>query len=990
MRIVNSLGVVLCLLVSWTHLSAQSCINVSTGYDEDDGLVIDAGVEDDDYTVDMLDGSLGGPLAFVVEEDGFPVPPWFANSDTSKWIGFNVPDSNNSPGTYLYEIRIDLPAAIDASKAVLIGEWGTDDGGPGVHINETFVPTASAGFGALATFPTGTGLGLFVTGENILRFEVQNGGEAANPTGLRVDACVGVPVVIDRPFDLSTGFDEASKILIANGAPDDDYRVTGPNGSGINDVAATAAPEPLPIPTWLVNSINSRWVGLAAADSSGIPGTYRYRVSVVLPVTFEAARGILSGGVSADDTIDDVLVNGLSTGFTAADPTKLTLFPVDAGQGLFRTGANSIEFVVSNFEAGSTGLRVDAEVLLGPEIPEPAVTVFSLDTGRDDATGLTIENGLLDDNFVVRGPPGSGVGPALAAIVTDTVFPIPPWVPTTDLSKWIGPQADSNGPAGIYAYAVTVNVPAGVDPEEARLVGRWATDDSGVDILINDTSTGIGNNGGFAGYTAFPPDAGKGLFQAGDNVVTFLVSNGGGPTGLRVEAVVGVEDPRIGDLSTGIGLRGIGPLPGGLPDDRYIVTGPVGSGIGPRSAIATPEDGSPIPPWAANSNASQWVGLDAADSAGPAGVYSYEIRFTLPPEVNPGRAVLAGSWAAAQSGLDILLNGESLGVSAPGPGALNPLPARAGLGFFVPGENTLMFLVRNDVTGPTGLRVEAEIEVSVEPNPLDISTGFDQDAGTAIVEGDPDFDYVFTDVNSVTDQAQVVLGAPIPPWLRNTESSGWIGSITSGSNVPPGTYTFEMSINIATDEEAAAAHLVGVWAVDDQGVDIIVNGTSTGITNSTGFVVFSPLPPDAGLGLFQQGLNTIEFVIVNGGTADNPMGLRVDAVVDTGGTTGPEERFVRGDANADGVINLTDAVTVLGYLFLGSAAPPCLDAADADDSGTNQPTLTDAVRILGWLFLGGLEPPPPTPSSPSYAPGDCGVDPTPDDGITCDAFAPCP
>ncbi|HVR75220.1 MAG TPA: hypothetical protein VMT52_12850, partial [Planctomycetota bacterium] len=313
-----------------------------------------------------------------------------------------------------------------------------------------------------------------------------------------------------------------------------------------------------------------------------------------------------------------------------------------------------------------------------------------------------------------------------------------------------------------------------------------------------------------------------------------------------------------------------------------------------------------------------------------------------------------------------------------------------GLGFFVPGENTLTFLVRNDVAGSTGLRVEARIEVSVEPNPLDISTGFDQDAGAAIVEGDPDFDYVFTDDNSVTDQAHVVLGAPIPPWLLNTESSRWIGSITSGSNVPPGTYTFETSINIATDEEAAAAHLVGVWAVDDQGIDIIVNGTSTGITNSTGFVVFSPLPPDAGLGLFQEGLNTIEFVIVNGGEVDNPMGLRVDAVVDTGGTTGPEKRFVRGDANADGVINLTDAVAVLGYLFLGSEAPPCLDAADADDSGADQPTLTDAVRILAWLFLGGLEPPPPTPSSPSYAPGDCGVDPTPDDGITCDDFAECP
>ena len=41
--------------------------------------------------------------------------------------------------------------------------------------------------------------------------------------------------------------------------------------------------------------------------------------------------------------------------------------------------------------------------------------------------------------------------------------------------------------------------------------------------------------------------------------------------------------------------------------------------------------------------------------------------------------------------------------------------------------------------------------------------------------------------------------------------------------------------------------------------------------------------------------------------------------------------FLRGDGNDDGTIDLTDAITILNYLFLGGVVPGCLDAADADD-----------------------------------------------------------
>ena len=45
----------------------------------------------------------------------------------------------------------------------------------------------------------------------------------------------------------------------------------------------------------------------------------------------------------------------------------------------------------------------------------------------------------------------------------------------------------------------------------------------------------------------------------------------------------------------------------------------------------------------------------------------------------------------------------------------------------------------------------------------------------------------------------------------------------------------------------------------------------------------------------------------------------------------PARGFRRGDADSSGDLSITDGIAVLGYLFLGSAEPACLDAADTDD-----------------------------------------------------------
>jgi M6 family metalloprotease-like protein len=99
--------------------------------------------------------------------------------------------------------------------------------------------------------------------------------------------------------------------------------------------------------------------------------------------------------------------------------------------------------------------------------------------------------------------------------------------------------------------------------------------------------------------------------------------------------------------------------------------------------------------------------------------------------------------------------------------------------------------------------------------------------------------------------------------------------------------------------------------------------------------------------------------------------------------------FHRGDADDNGILELTDAINVLNFLFLGGDTPTCLDAADAD--GNNRLELTDVIRVLGYLFLGG--DPPESPGPPPLQPDDmskgCGKD-NDDVHLGCGSYTHCP
>lgn len=90
-----------------------------------------------------------------------------------------------------------------------------------------------------------------------------------------------------------------------------------------------------------------------------------------------------------------------------------------------------------------------------------------------------------------------------------------------------------------------------------------------------------------------------------------------------------------------------------------------------------------------------------------------------------------------------------------------------------------------------------------------------------------------------------------------------------------------------------------------------------------------------------------------------------------------DAEFIRGDANADGTVDLGDAVAILGSIF-APAVDPCLDMLDVNDDGTVD--VSDPVSLLGFLFASDPAPGAPFPG--------CGLDPSAD-ALPCSPFGFC-
>lgn len=120
-----------------------------------------------------------------------------------------------------------------------------------------------------------------------------------------------------------------------------------------------------------------------------------------------------------------------------------------------------------------------------------------------------------------------------------------PWEPANTSSAWVrptaGPAIPGDPPQGVgasilYDYAITINLTLAQVTNGISIRGKWATDNNGVDILVNSTSLGYTTPNEYFRFSDFTLNRG---FIAGDNTIHFQVrnidQNGGNPAGFRAE-----------------------------------------------------------------------------------------------------------------------------------------------------------------------------------------------------------------------------------------------------------------------------------------------------------------------------------------------------------------------------------------------------------------------------------------------------------------------
>ncbi len=238
---------------------------------------------------------------------------------------------------------------------------------------------------------------------------------------------------------------------------------------------------------------------------------------------------------------------------------------------------------------------------------------------------------------------------------------------------------------------------------------------------------------------------------------------------------------------------------------------------------------------------------------------------------------------------------------------------------------------------------------------------FDLTAGqwaiSVTVDDDPDCE-------DVADDAECTETLKVCPSAGDTHCQGLVITGPDGTT-REGTFTVEVS------------------AVDDSGDDILYSFTAT---DGTTTLTDGPKAENTAQFDLTPGQWTITVTVDDdpdcGDAAGDGVCTEVIEVLPQG------MPFVRGDTNASGVVDISDAICILDSLFgpidgpCRTLVPQCMDAADTNDDGTVD--VADPVYLLTYLFISGPVPPVPFP--------DCGRDDTEDeDGVDlgCDQFEPC-
>ncbi|HLG56869.1 MAG TPA: M23 family metallopeptidase [Vicinamibacterales bacterium] len=346
-------------------------------------------------------------------------------------------------------------------------------------------------------------------------------------------------------------------------------------------------------------------------------------------------------------------------------------------------------------------------------------------------------------------------------------------------------------------------------------------------------------------------------FAAGSTTLVTLRIDipGGSPS---TSGTVVVQQPLATEPPVLSGLRNTGLSPEGSVDNHWTLHSGPTCPTGSCQVLSAPNAG--------NDAVSKWIrpigGTPAVD---PAGQYVFRLTFSL-TDVEAQTAIITGRWATDDTGTDVLINGVSTGQRTTQTFIYSPFVVGGG---FRPGLNTLDFVVANQdcascPLNPVALRVEV-VGRAISTASLPTLTQL-PNTGTG-GSGQPEPYY------ALVSGPTCPVGVCQPYASSGDAVSSFILPVNATTHLG-GQYIYRLGF-VVSEAEAAVARVSGRWIVDDVGVDILLNGVSTGF-HTEQFGTFSQFIIASG---FRPGVNTLDFVTENqncGACVGNPTALRVE------------------------------------------------------------------------------------------------------------------
>lgn len=196
----------------------------------------------------------------------------------------------------------------------------------------------------------------------------------------------------------------------------------------------------------------------------------------------------------------------------------------------------------------SKPLVVCALVCFGSTAAFSAPITGLFNTGVNSA-GVAMGPGSADPHYSI-------LSPNQPAIVLKNALP-GTWLPNTPTRRWVWQSFTGTPTNTTLTFRTTFDL-TGLNASTASITGEWATDNFGLDILINGTSTG-NTCGGFSSLCNFSVLSG---FVAGVNTLDFVVQDVGSIAGFLVSSISGTVDDAVAGvpLPASLALLGFGVL----------------------------------------------------------------------------------------------------------------------------------------------------------------------------------------------------------------------------------------------------------------------------------------------------------------------------------------------------------------------------------------------------------------------------------------------